>query len=206
MSTPLLTRTSERPRPAFTLQGDITLPLARLHEVCGAARRTFALWLAGQMQGPVLWISPGWEPAQLNPDGMMAFVDPARFLYVTPKRGEDILWCCEEALRAGAVPLVVADLPGPPPLTPVRRLHLAAETGAEHGTAPLGLVLTPGDGGAPGVETRWHMAPEHHDTTRQWRLERRRARMQPPQNWRATQTRARAGLNLTRLGSGDNTR
>jgi len=192
---------NRKPRagPALSLHADIALPLARVHEVCGPARRTFAMWLAGQTRGPVLWISPLWGADQPNPDGICAFSDPARFIFVTPRRAEDLLWCTEEALRAGAVPLVVADLPGAPTLTPVRRMHLAAETGATLGPPPIGLLLTPGDGGAQGAETRWHMAPKHAGEKRQWRLERRRARALPPQAWTATQTRARAGLELVRV-------
>lgn len=105
-------------------------------------------------------------------------------------------------MRAGAVSLVIVDLP-PPALTPVRRIHLAAETGGPMGTAPLGLLLTPGDGGAHGVGTRWHMAPTHEDATQRWRLERHRARTLPPQTRIASQPRPRSdnrtGLDLTRL-------
>lgn len=187
MPTHLLSRGSNRARPTLDLHPEITLPLARVHEACGPARRTFALWLAGQMRGPVLWIAPAWESDQLNPDGMLEFVDPARFLFVSPRRAEDLLWCMEESLRAGAVPLVVADLPAPPGLTPIRRMHLAAETGADlGGHSPLGLLLTPGDGGAQGTETRWHMAPTHNTISPSWRLERRRARTLPPKAWTVT--------------------
>lgn len=187
MSTHLLTRASERPRPEFHLTPQVSLPLARVHEACGAARRTFALWLAGRMTGPVLWIAPAWESDRLNPDGMVDFVDPARFVFVTPRRAEDILWSMEEALRSGAVPLVVGDLPAAPGLTAVRRMHLAAETAsAEVGHSPLGLLLTPGPGGAQGIETRWYMAPDHTGTDHRWRLERRRARRQPPAAWCVT--------------------
>lgn len=186
-----------RSGPQLRLHDDIALPLARMHEVCGPARRSFALWLASRTQGPVMWIVPAWGSDPLHPDGMMAFVDPARVLFVQARRAEDLLWCTEEALRAGAVPLVVADLPGPPGLTSVRRMHLAAETGAgAGGGAPLGLLLTPGEGGAPGVETRWHMAPAHEGRQRRWRLQRCRARSLPPRSWIARQTRARAGLEL----------
>ena len=124
-------------------------------------------------------------PVGLNPEGMIKMADPARFLFATPKRPEDLLWTMEEVLRAGLAPLVVADLPDPPGLTAVRRLHLAAETGAAEGNCtPLGLLLTPGTGGAPGVETRWSLAPTH-GTGRQegWRLARLRARMQPEKTW-----------------------
>ena len=190
MATHLLTRTSDTGKPAVSPHPEIRLVQARLHEVCGPARRTFAIWLAGQMSGTVLWISPAWEPDRLNPEGMLPWVDPSRFLFVTPRRSEDLLWCMEEALRSGAVPLVVGDIPGLPGLTAVRRMHLAAETGAGLASspeqAPLGMVLTPGDGGAQGIESRWHMTPMHKDRARRWRLERRRARTQPQKAWTMT--------------------
>lgn len=180
MTTLSLPDSLRRARPALDLPAGIRLVRGRVHDLCGPARRRFALWLAARMAGPVLWIAPAWGAERLNPDGMRPLLDPGRILFVHPRRAVDLLWCAEEALRAGAVPVVVADLPEPPALTPVRRLHLAAETS---GAAPLGLLLTPGDGGARGVESRWHMAPAHRGQAWQWQLERRRARMQPPRRW-----------------------
>ena len=184
MTAHTLSRHAYRAAPALSVLKDISLPLKRLHEGCGPARRTFAMLVAAATQGPVYWVTPRWQMDRLNPDGMVQFTNPARFTFLTPKRPEDVLWTLEEVLRNGSVPLVIGDIPGPPSLTAIRRLHLAAETGAGQGhCAPLGMILTPGDGGAAGIETRWHMAQTHTSDVPAWRLERRRARTAPPMAW-----------------------
>ncbi|MEO9825461.1 MAG: hypothetical protein ABJF50_13675 [Paracoccaceae bacterium] len=183
----LLTRQSHRKRAAEPLPflQDLMLERARVHEFCGLARRRLALSVARALQGPVFWIRPAWIPGGLNAQGVQALIDPSRLIFLNPKRPEDLLWCMEEVLRAGLVSLVVADLPHPPGLTAVRRLHLAAETGAREGKlVPVGLLLTPEAGGAPGVETRWSLTPAHGAAgVEGWRLERVRARMEPEKAW-----------------------
>lgn len=170
--------------PEQQFLGELGLAQARVHEFCGVARRTAALMLAARMEGPVFWICPAWEADRLNGEGMRYFTDPGRFVFFHPIRAEDVLWSMEEALRSGIVPLVVADLPAPPALTPVRRLHLAAETGmAEGSVAPLGLLLTGVAGGAPGAESRWQMNPAHAPDAPGWHLTRQRARTAPPKTW-----------------------
>lgn len=185
------------PRPLQPLPGGpdqgLALARARVHEFCGPARVTLAALVLERSEGPVIWAFPGWQPERLCPDGLSDYANPRRLILCAARRPEDILWTMEEALRSGAAPLVVAEVLAPPALTPVRRLNLAAEAGAEaahhrRGLAPLGLLLTPGDGGAQGAESRWHMAQapsrstliERHSA---WVLSRRRAREHPPARW-----------------------
>ncbi|MEQ9261059.1 MAG: hypothetical protein RIG84_18385 [Roseovarius sp.] len=190
MDAQLLTRRPHRPREALTLFGEVALPLARAHEICGPARGFLAMLVAGALEGPVFWIAPAWQADAPNPEAMAALAQPGRFHFVSARRAEDVLWALEEVLRSGAVPLAVADLTGLrglPGMTAVRRLHLAAETGAAEGAhAPLGLLLTPGTGGAPGIETRWHIAQAHQPGMPGWRLTRARARTAPPRAWALT--------------------
>lgn len=194
---------SRSPRPAHAglpFLGALTLGRARVHEFCGPARRTLALMAARGSLGPVLWLRPGWLPERLFPDGVRSLIAPGRLIFVTPARPGDLLWCFEQALRAGAAALVVAELPEPPRLTPVRRLNLAAEAGAETGPmVPTGLMLTPGEGGAPGVESRWHVTPRHGPRSSGWLLSLRRARSGPPQSWHIAGT---AGSDLADTAAG----
>lgn len=181
----LLSRRPHQPPPSVTLgDPDISLPLGRVHELCGPARRTLALGLAARVGTPVIWIDTAKAPETLNPDGIAEMLPPGNLLFVRAEREATALWAMEEALRAGCAPVVVADLPAPPAMTPVRRLHLAAETGCGAGHCrPLGLLLTPEDGGAPGIETRWSLHPAHTAEHRRWILARLRARMAPPRHW-----------------------
>jgi protein ImuA len=187
------------------LLGDLGLMRARVHELCGPARVTLAAFLLKASTGTVIWVIPGWRPERVYPPGLLPYCDPNRIIFARIRRPEDALWAVEEALRSGAAPLVLADLTNLPALTPIRRLHLAAEAGIEAAQRharppPLGVLLTPAAGGAQGVESRWHMAPRPSGMTAfdyraAWTLTRLRARSDPPARW--TVLRAQGQISLT---------
>lgn len=194
MSLPILSSHAAPSRGVLPMPGGaaagIGLARGRVHEFRGPSRVALAVQVMGEGAGPVLWITPGWQAERLYPDGVARFADPGRLICARARRVEDILWAMEEALRSGAVPLVVAEMPAAPGLTPVRRLNLAAEAGAVAGAgAPLGLLLTGGEEGAPGVESRWHMHPLPRPSAlleergEIWHLARQRARGAVPAAW-----------------------
>lgn len=193
MSLPIHHHSPRRAEPQQPLAGDLTLQRGRVHELCGPSRLMLAARIMAKTQGPVIWIRPGWLAERLNAAGLQPLTDPSRLILVQAQRDDSLLWAAEESLRSGAAPLVIAELLAPPALTPTRRLHLAAETGAEaarrdNATAPLGLILLPGQGGAQGVESRWHLSPAPSRSLLwsdedSFTLTRLRARLLPPASW-----------------------
>ena len=122
-------------------------------------------------------------------DGVRGFLDPGRLVFGRARTAAELLWAAEEALRTGLVPLVVAELPAVPALTagapaaPRRR----GRGGARRRTARA--APDPRRRGAPGIETRWHLAPAPgwaRDGAARWRLTRLRARMAPERSWIAS--------------------
>lgn len=191
----LLTRNRNRKRPGTAFLGSLKLQSARAHEFCGPARRTLALMAAGATQGAVFWNRLEEQPEVLNPEGMLRYMNPEKLFIVSASDPAKLLWAAEQALRCGLISTVIVDLPAPPALTPVRRLHLSAETGAEKGySAPVCLLLAPGEGGAPGIESRWYMAPRHSRKESHWMLERRRERSKPPAAWEVAMSRSKPVL------------
>ncbi len=187
------------------LDAILRLQPGRAHEFCGTARRLLAVWTIAQApQGaPVLWIRPRWSPDRLHPQGLGDWISPEGLIMLDAAREAEALGCMEEALRSGAVAVAVVELPAAPALTPLRRLHLAAESGLarrrtrKRDAGLLALVLTPGDGGSPGVESRWNLAPcsppgpnpapyRGHPIQPHWILRRLRARMAPQARWRVS--------------------
>ncbi|WP_072779508.1 ImuA family protein [Marivita hallyeonensis] len=187
----LLSRRSHRAFPEITLgDAEIALRLGRVHELCGAARHTLALAVTARAGGPAIWITASDPADSLCPDAIAEWINPGDILFVKAMKRDTLLWAMEEALRDGQAPVVIADLPGPPGMVPVRRLHLAAEAGCGKGLChPLALLLTPEDGGAPGIETRWALHAAHRHHTPLWKLDRLRARMAPPKQWVMTCTK-----------------
>lgn len=174
-----------KPRPALSLApGGPSLALGRAHEATGPAATVFAALVAGRLTGPVIWIRSAWARAGLCPDGLASLFDPSRLVIAAAPRPEDTLWSAEEALRSGAVPLVVAEVEAPPALTPLRRLQLAAEAGAEGAPAPpMALILPPVAGTAGAVESRWRCAPLPACGAPRWRFERVYSKAGPPMCW-----------------------
>ncbi|MEL6769075.1 MAG: hypothetical protein AAFP17_17990 [Pseudomonadota bacterium] len=135
--------------------GLAALAAGRVHEACGAGRLAFALALAGEGRGPVLWIADATRRDRPCPAGIARFFDPARLVLARPTGLVAALQVMEETLRSGAAPLVVAELEAAPDLTQSRRLQLAAGTGGGHG-----LCLVPENRLATNAaETRWRCRP-----------------------------------------------
>lgn len=145
---------------------DTVFPLrrARVHEVCGPSAMAFAAVAAARGQGPVLWIREAWRAEGLNPVALSGVFDPARLLVVQASDVIDALAVAEEALRDGAVPLVVLEAGRALDLREGRRLQLAAKEGRA-----TGLCMIAEGAGSNAAETRWHTAPlfdaEREDST-----------------------------------------
>ncbi|MEO1468533.1 MAG: hypothetical protein AAFV86_05725 [Pseudomonadota bacterium] len=165
--------------------GLAALAPGRVHEATGPGRRAFAAALAGaaggtgeaggpggtgeaggpggtgEAGGPggtVLWILDARLAETFCPAGLAPLLDPARLVLARPSGLIAALQVAEEALRSGAVPLVVAELEAAPDLTQSRRLQLAAGTGGGRG-----LCLVPEHRLATNAaETRWHCSPVAH--------------------------------------------
>ena len=210
MSLPIQSQAMPAPHDLQPLAGDLTLRRGRVHELCGPSRAMLAARIMGKCRGAVVWIRLAHQPERLNAAGLQPLADPGRLILVQPDREDGLLWAMEESLRSGAAPLVVAELPAPPALTPIRRLHLAAEAGATAAArdgqpAPLGLVLLAGQGGAQGVESRWHLAPAPSRSLlwsdeESWTLTRLRARLLPPASWLLRIERGQESLDPAPLG------
>ena len=140
----------------------------RTHEVCGPGAYAFAFALAAQLGGPCMWVRESWDVSQINPNGFAEFIDPSKLTFCTTKDQMQTLAVAEEALRAGAVSLVVMALNKPIGLTEGRRLQLAARAGKS-----TGLAIIPEGMGSNAAETRWHCAPvfsPQDSTLQRWEI------------------------------------
>ena len=122
-----------------------------------AVRRLEALRaLRGARPRPLLWCWPGdaaGELGHLHGPGLLALgLDPAALVIAEAARPAEALWAIEEALRSGAVALVlgVIDEVG---LTPARRLSLAAQS------SRTPCLLLSGPRSAPMAATASHRKP-----------------------------------------------
>ena len=103
---------------------------------------------------PALWLMEDWRADQLNPVGLARFCDPGQLLMARMSDHKAMLACAEEALRSGAVSVVVAEVGKSLSFTAGRRLQLAAEEGGA-----TGLLLIGEDMGNNAAESRWHCSP-----------------------------------------------
>jgi len=105
---------------------------------------------------PLLWCrlaSEEWEYGKLYGHGLETLgVLRSRFLTVTLKKPAALLWTMEEALKSGALALVIADAkPKHAELTVTRRLSLAAHAGKSAGL----LVFSKSQANPTASHTRW---------------------------------------------------
>ena len=145
----------------------------RAHEVYGPGAWFFAVVLAEELGGRVIWVREGWQSVEINPLGFSEILNPVNLLVAKTADQLEVLAVAEEALRSGAVPLVVMELSKPLGLTEGRRLQLAARDGKS-----TALVIIPEGMGSNAAETRWLTEPifDPSDSTLQrWDLKKNKS-------------------------------
>ncbi len=138
----------------MTLTKHFPLRRGRAHEVSGPAASGFAAMACGSAGGHSLWIVENRHHERISPVGLTPFCDPKLVLMAIVKSADELLATAEEALRAGAVTTVVAELNTPLSFTAGRRLQLAAEAGNTTGIFIIGAGM-----GNNAAETRWQCMP-----------------------------------------------
>jgi protein ImuA len=174
-----------------------------MHEATGTGRRAFAAVLAGRLSGPVLWVRESWLADTLCPQGLRPFFDPARLVLARPTGNLAVLQVTEEALRSGAVPLVITELAEATDLTVSRRLQLAADTGGGRGlcllpeartrpnAAETRWLCTPIPGGEPGAGRQlWELVKNKRGRLGVWEITWGQQATSPRQNEHARRTAA----------------
>lgn len=144
------------------------LKSGRAHEVTGPGSVAFAAMVCGQANKDTFWFVESWIADELNPNGLSPYCDPKRLLIGRCPSAIDMMASAEDALRSGAVSMVVAELNKPLTLTAGRRLQLAAKAGNA-----TGLFIIPKDAGSNSAETRWHCSAtfdQEDSTLHQWQL------------------------------------
>ncbi|MAT33942.1 MAG: hypothetical protein CMK06_02175 [Ponticaulis sp.] len=138
-------------RQGYVPLGDAArLAKGRLHEVTGDGTNAFALSIAAQIKGAVVWIKSFRSGEQLCPQGLSRLCDPARFIFIRTVNRLESLWAAEQALRMPGAPCVVVELQNGPDLKESRRLQIAAEA-----TGALCLGLITGAINSSAAHTRW---------------------------------------------------
>ena len=127
---------------------------SRTHEVCGVGANVFVLALTAQLSGHTIWVRENWDKTQITPTGFADFAEPSKVMVCNACNQTETLAVAEEALRSGAVSLVVMSLNKPLGLTEGRRLQLAARDGGA-----TGLAIIPESMGSNAAETRWRCTP-----------------------------------------------
>jgi protein ImuA len=135
--------------------------------------------------GPMLWIAPSRKlfPATLKSFG----IEPDNLIFADIKKGKDIMWAMDEALKCDALSAVVAEM-SELSFTESRRLQLAVEKSRVTGFV---LRTDPKKVGTTACVSRWKITPTHSESidgmpgvgSPQWKVELLRIRNGKPGAW-----------------------
>ena len=181
------------PSSFITFASKLFLKSGEVHEACGPARIRFAILVGAATKGTIIWIRPKWDNTIFNSDGISCWFSPKRLLLIKSLNMNDLLYSVEESLRSGVAPLVIAELPKVPKLTPMRRLNLASKTISKNNELPVCIILTPNEGGATSIASRWFISSLPCDKVPnnfspsisygKWKLSRLFSKTEPQAQW-----------------------